>query len=148
MGRPASPSGRTRRGPPSAAGRWSTCGPPPTTLVDNAVRYNRPAGQLAVSTGTAGGRAVLRISNTGREIPPDEARTLLEPFVHGQGTRVRTDGLGLGLSIVRAVALAHRGWIAVTAPPEGGLDVTVELPAATVELPEYPVAARPGNDES
>ncbi len=98
-------------------------------LVDNAIRYNRPDGHLAISTGTADGRAVLRISNSGKDIRPDEAQTLLEPFVHGQGARVRTDGLGLGLSIVRAVALAHRGRIAVTARPGGGLDITVELPA-------------------
>ncbi|MEU7862332.1 HAMP domain-containing sensor histidine kinase [Nonomuraea sp. NPDC049141] len=97
-------------------------------LVDNAVRYNRAGGHLVVDTGTAGGRAVLRISNTGRQIPPEEAETLLEPFVHGQGTRVRTDGLGLGLSIVRAVTHAHRGRIAVTARIGGGLDITVDLP--------------------
>jgi len=97
-------------------------------LVDNAVRYNHPAGNLTLDTGTAGGRAVLRISNTGRAVAPEEARHLLEPFVHGQGTRVRTEGLGLGLSIVRAVVLAHHGRIAVTARPGGGLDITVELP--------------------
>ncbi|MFI7134738.1 sensor histidine kinase [Nonomuraea sp. NPDC050153] len=97
-------------------------------LVDNALRYNRAGGQLVVDTGTAGGRAVLRISNTGRTIPPDAVETLLEPFVHGQGTRVRTDGLGLGLSIVRAVALAHRGRVAVAARAGGGLDVAVDLP--------------------
>jgi signal transduction histidine kinase len=99
-------------------------------LVDNAVRYNRAGGHLAVDTGIADGRSVLRISNTGRQIPPEEAETLLEPFVHGQGARVRTDGLGLGLSIVRAVTLAHRGRIAVAARTGGGLDVTVDLPQA------------------
>ncbi|MFI7107035.1 sensor histidine kinase [Nonomuraea sp. NPDC050227] len=103
-------------------------------LADNAIRYNRAGGHLAIDTSTAGGRAVLRISNTGRHIPPDETQTLLEPFVHGQGTRVRTDGpgLGLGLSIVRAVTLAHRGRIAVTARTSGGLDVTVDLPQSPV----------------
>ncbi|MEV6965720.1 HAMP domain-containing sensor histidine kinase [Hamadaea sp. NPDC051192] len=101
-------------------------------LIDNAVRYNQPDGHLTISTGMADGEAVLQISNSGREISPDEAQALLEPFVHGQGARVRTDGLGLGLSIVRAVALAHRGRLAVTARPGGGLDVTVELPAHLV----------------
>jgi K+-sensing histidine kinase KdpD len=48
--------------------------------------------------------------------------------VHGQGTRVRTDGLGLGLSIVRAVTLAHRGRIAVAARTGGGLDINVDFP--------------------
>jgi signal transduction histidine kinase len=107
-------------------------------LVDNAVRYNQPDGHFAISTGTADGRAVLRISNTGRVIPPDEVQTLLEPFVHGQGARVRTDGLGLGLSIVRAVALAHQGGISVAARPGGGLDVTVELPAHPVATADRP----------
>ncbi|WP_049562610.1 sensor histidine kinase [Nonomuraea sp. SBT364] len=97
-------------------------------LVDNALRYNHTGGHLMIETYAAAGRAVLRISNTGREIAPEEARTLLEPFVHGQGARVRTDGLGLGLSIVRAITLAHRGRVAVAARPGGGLDITVDLP--------------------
>ncbi|MEV0388028.1 ATP-binding protein [Nonomuraea sp. NPDC050643] len=105
-------------------------------LVDNAIRYNHAGGHLAVDTDTAGGRAVLRISNTGRRIPPDEVRTLLEPFVHGQGTRVRTDGLGLGLSIVRAVALAHRGRITLTARG-GGLDITIDLPRSRDRRPPH-----------
>ncbi|TQS30235.1 cell wall metabolism sensor histidine kinase WalK [Microbispora sp. KK1-11] len=104
-------------------------------LVDNALRYNHADGYLivethTVETRTAGARAVLRICNTGREIAPEEAQTLLEPFVHGQGTRVRTDGpgLGLGLSIVRAITHAHHGHIAITVRPGGGLDITIELP--------------------
>ncbi|MFI9559362.1 sensor histidine kinase [Nonomuraea endophytica] len=97
-------------------------------LVDNALRYNVAGGRLAVDTDTTGERAILRISNTGRPVLPDEAETLLEPFVHGQGTRVRTDGLGLGLSIVRAVTLAHRGRIAIAARTGGGLDITVDFP--------------------
>ncbi|MFI6396242.1 sensor histidine kinase [Nonomuraea sp. NPDC050540] len=103
-------------------------------LVDNALRYNYAGGHLIVDTYTAGGRAVLRISNTGREIVPEAVQTLLEPFVRGQGSRVRTDGLGLGLglSIVRAVTLAHQGRITVTARSGGGLDITVDLPSVPV----------------
>ncbi|MFB4271049.1 sensor histidine kinase [Nonomuraea sp. GTA35] len=104
-------------------------------LVDNALRYNHTDGHLTVETSTvetrtAGARAVLRISNTGREIPPEQAQTLLEPFVHGHGTRVRTDGpgLGLGLSIVHAIAHAHQGHITITARPGGGLGITIDLP--------------------
>ncbi|MGW3353099.1 ATP-binding protein [Nonomuraea rubra] len=61
---------------------------------------------------------------------PEDALALLEPFVHGQGTRVRTDspGLGLGLSIVRAITHAHQGHLAITARPGGGLDITIDLP--------------------
>ncbi|GAA2213828.1 ATP-binding protein [Nonomuraea monospora] len=100
-------------------------------LVDNALRHNHADGHLVVETYTAGPRARLRIHNTGREIAPEEARTLLEPFVHGHGTRVRTDspGLGLGLSIVRAITDAHQGNLAIAARAGGGLDITIDLAA-------------------
>ena len=99
-------------------------------LVDNAIRYNHAGGHLTVDHGTADGRAVLRICNTGREITPEEAQTLLEPFVRGAGhpRPHRRPGLGLGLSIVRAIIPAHHGHIAVTARPGGGLDITIDLP--------------------
>ncbi|NUP47921.1 MAG: HAMP domain-containing histidine kinase [Catenulispora sp.] len=104
-------------------------------LVDNAIRHNRPSGHLTVGTGSADGHAVLRISNTGRQIPPEQAPALLEPFVRGDGTRVRSNSLGLGLSIVRAVTLAHNGQITVTAQPGGGLGITIDLPQETGEKP-------------
>lgn len=101
-------------------------------LVDNALRYNHANGQLAVTTGTTAGRGYLRITNTGRPIAPDEAGRLLEPFVRGTGTRTRADGgAGLGLSIVRAITLAHHGDIIAAARPTGGLDIRIRLPAPT-----------------
>jgi signal transduction histidine kinase len=100
-------------------------------LVDNAVRYNRPGGRLAVSTSNADGRSLVRVSNSGKQILPEQAESLAQPFVRGDRTRVQADGgLGLGLSIVRAVAQAHGGTATVTAGPDGGLDVVVELPCA------------------
>lgn len=95
-------------------------------LVDNAVRYNHAGGHVTITTGSLGAHAFLRVVNTGRPISADQAETLLEPFVRGEPGR--TDGAGLGLSIVRAVVLAHCGEIETIAPPSGGLDVTVRLP--------------------
>jgi signal transduction histidine kinase len=95
-----------------------------TNLVDNATRYNHPGGVVTVTTGAA----FLRVTNTGTTIPPEEAEGLVEPFVRGDGVRTHTDGgAGLGLSIVRAVVVAHGGEITVTARPTGGLDVTVSF---------------------
>ncbi|TDD48742.1 HAMP domain-containing histidine kinase [Kribbella antibiotica] len=95
-------------------------------LVDNAVRHNRPGGDIAVATGTAAGQAFLRIANSGRTISPDEADRLLEPFV-----RTRTeDGSGLGLSIVRAIVAVHRGELTLSPRAAGGLEITVRLPIA------------------
>ncbi|GGU34762.1 sensor histidine kinase [Lentzea flava] len=99
-----------------------------SNLLDNAARYNHAGGHIAVGTGTDGGRAFLRVSNSGPAIRAEEAEALLEPFVRGDGVRTHTDGgAGLGLSIVRAIAAAHHGEVTVAAREAGGLDVTVLL---------------------
>jgi signal transduction histidine kinase len=111
-----------------------------SNLVDNAVRYNHADGHITVTTGTAAAQAFLRITNTGPPIPPDEADGLLEPFVRGEGTRTHTDGgAGLGLSIVRAIVVAHRGKISTATRPTGGLDITVYLPAPADPKPHEPL---------
>jgi signal transduction histidine kinase len=100
-------------------------------LVENAVRHNVAGGWLEVDTGLAGGRAVARVANGGRPIPPDQVAGLFEPFRRLGGDRTGSDhGAGLGLSIVRSVAAAHGGTASARAIPGGGLEVTVELPAA------------------
>jgi signal transduction histidine kinase len=99
-------------------------------LLANAVRYNHPGGHVTVSTGMADGVAFLQVINSGRTVPAEQAGRLLDPFVRGESTRTSADGgAGLGLSIVRAVALAHHGEITATANPGGGLSVTVRLRA-------------------
>ncbi|MEV4313209.1 HAMP domain-containing sensor histidine kinase [Actinocrispum sp. NPDC049592] len=103
-------------------------------LVENALRYNHPGGYVRVVTGTDGGTAFLRVINTGRPIAPDTVDGLLEPFVRGPGGRA---GAGLGLSIVRAIVLAHDGWLSVSARPGGGLDVTVRFPVRAAGRPEW-----------
>ncbi|MEV0809724.1 HAMP domain-containing sensor histidine kinase [Micromonospora sp. NPDC050200] len=92
-------------------------------LIDNAVRHNHPDGEVTVTTGTETGHAVLRVANTGPPIPADAVDQLSEPFVRGG-----VAGLGLGLSIVRAIVLAHSGELSLAGPDTGGLDVTVRLP--------------------
>lgn len=95
-------------------------------LIDNAIRYNRPGGTVAVSVHPVPGAAVVRVVNTGMLIPANDLERLRQPFErlgrHG-------DGSGLGLSIVQAVAEAHGGAVRLLALDEGGLDVTVTLPA-------------------
>ena len=98
-------------------------------LVDNAVRHNRDAGWLELSTATADGRAVLSVSNTGAVIPPAEVNRLFEPFQRLGTERVRYGaGHGLGLAIVRAIARVHGAALTATARPDGGLTVEVTFP--------------------
>lgn len=113
-----------------------------SNLVENAIRYNVPGGRVEVAAERAGGRVVLRVANTGPRVPPDQIGRLLQPFqrlAEGRGTR--RDGLGLGLSIVAAIAQAHDARLQVRPGAEGGLDIEVAFPAAEDVL-EAPAAAR------
>jgi two-component system, OmpR family, sensor histidine kinase VanS len=105
-----------------------------TNLVHNAIVHNLPEhGTVWVTTGTHAGAAVLAVENTGDRLTPQLVSTLVEPFQRGTG-RIRGGhaGVGLGLAIVQSIVRAHDGDLTVSARPDGGLRVTVTLPA---ELP-------------
>jgi signal transduction histidine kinase len=95
-------------------------------LIDNGIRHNEQGGFLEVRTGTTKGRAWVTVANGGAPIDPEDAQTLTEPF---RRLNRSASGFGLGLSIVRSVAVAHGGSAVITAPETGGLSVRVELPA-------------------
>lgn len=104
-----------------------------TNLVDNALRHNVDpatggAGWVRVSTGTEGGRPVVRVVNSGPAVPPDSVGTLFQPFRRHEPRAGGPDGLGLGLSIVAAVATAHGAEVTAVPGPEGGLDIAVAFP--------------------
>ncbi|MFJ3858080.1 sensor histidine kinase [Streptomyces sp. NPDC090085] len=109
-----------------------------TNLVQNAVVHNLPAGgTVTVRTAVDGGTSVLRVENTGPAVPAGLVPTLTEPFQRAT-ERVRTDehvGAGLGLAIVHSIVRAHGGTLGLVSRPEGGLRVTVALPAPQ-DLPE------------
>ncbi|MFC6019507.1 sensor histidine kinase [Plantactinospora solaniradicis] len=103
-------------------------------LVENGVRHNAPQdGWVRISSGAGpDGSVVVRVSNTGPVIPRYEVPSLFEPFRRLDTDRLAagTAGAGLGLSIVRAVTLAHGGTVHAEPREGGGLVVTVSLPAA------------------
>lgn len=99
-----------------------------TNLVDNAMHYNVPGGHVDVVTGTQSGRTVLSVVNTGPVVPADQVERLLQPFQRlTNGRRGDRNGLGLGLSIVVAIASAHGAELGATPAPGGGLDVRVDF---------------------
>ncbi|MER7787809.1 ATP-binding protein [Streptomyces sp. NPDC097640] len=111
-------------------------------LLDNAIRYNMPGGQVDVTTGTQAGRAVLTVANTGPDVPADAVERILLPFQRlgpartGSGARgASSQGFGLGLSIVSAIAAAHDATLTAAPRPGGGLVVTVGFPTATTQPP-------------
>jgi signal transduction histidine kinase len=99
-------------------------------LLDNAIQYNEPGGRVELRTASDGPRAVLTIINNGPHVPSGEIERLFEPFQRLARHRTASDHHhGLGLSIVRAIATAHHGTVTATPRPDGGLTVTVSLPA-------------------
>ncbi|MFC8124124.1 sensor histidine kinase [Streptomyces sp. NPDC057302] len=106
-------------------------------LVDNAMGYNIPGGHVRITTRTAAGRAVVAVANTGPKVPPEQVERLFEPFQ--RLGRTAGDGHhGLGLSIVRAIAVAHDAVIGAHARPGGGLVVEVSFPPRT-DPPRHPL---------
>lgn len=97
-------------------------------LVQNALRYNTPGGQVWVGTGRVDGTARLTVANTGPPVPAASIPGLFEPFRRATDRVRSAAGTGLGLSIVRSVARAHSGEVQATARSGGGLIVEVTLP--------------------
>ncbi|GAB4051358.1 sensor histidine kinase [Catellatospora paridis] len=100
-------------------------------LIDNAISYNVPDGDVWVTTTTVDGKAILAVANTGPIIPEHALDTLFEPFQRLQ-ERVTSEGFGLGLAIVASITTAHRGTVTAQPRPGGGLTVTVTMPGPAV----------------
>jgi signal transduction histidine kinase len=94
-------------------------------LLANAVRHNVARGWIAVRTATSNGRATLVVENTGPEIAAEEVDALFEPFRRRERAG---DGIGLGLSIVSAIAAAHDAEIAAEPLRGGGLRIEIAFP--------------------
>jgi signal transduction histidine kinase len=98
-------------------------------LLDNAIRYTPPGGQVSVVLEADANGARIRISDTGVGIPVEAAPHIFERFYRADKARSRQDGgFGLGLSIVKWIAEAHSGTVELTRNPGPGTTFTVTLP--------------------
>ena len=106
-------------------------------LIDNAFKYSAEHGAIRVSLKEeTSGRAVLEVYNTGKGIREDEKEKIFERFYRSDSSRARaTGGYGLGLSIAKSVADAHKMKIEVNSEPEHWITFTVWFPAQK-KLPE------------
>jgi signal transduction histidine kinase len=98
-------------------------------LVENAVRHNTPDGWIGIRTLHDSDGALFEIANTGARVPAEQIPTLFEPFARAEQRLNSSDGVGLGLSIASAIARAHQAAITARPRPDGGLVVSVTLPA-------------------
>jgi len=102
-----------------------------SNLLENAIRHNTPNGRVRLRVETQAGKATLEVANTGPPIPADEVDRLLQPFQRLTPDRIgHHNGLGLGLSIVAAIANAHDAILDVHAGAAGGLEIEVRFPHA------------------
>lgn len=95
-------------------------------LLDNAVRYTPDRGKVALSLVRQEHHALLAVEDSGPGIPEDERERVFQRFYRGRS--VARPGNGLGLSIVRNIALLHGARIALASSALGGLRVEVALP--------------------
>ncbi|HKB88910.1 MAG TPA: ATP-binding protein [Opitutaceae bacterium] len=98
-------------------------------LLDNAVRHNRPQGELRLGLKQEGDYAVLTIGNTGLGIPAQEQPRLFQRFFRPNSDRNReTGGSGLGLSLSREILAAHQGEIKLVRSESDWTEFCVRCP--------------------
>jgi heavy metal sensor kinase len=98
-----------------------------SNLLDNAIKYTPPQGMVTVSLQEQGERFSLSIKDTGIGIAPEDLPHIFERFYRGDQSRSQ-EGVGLGLSLARAIARAHGGDIRTTSRPDQGSTFEVFLP--------------------
>jgi signal transduction histidine kinase len=98
-------------------------------LIDNAVKYTPEGGRVSVEVRRVDGRGVLRVRDSGVGIPSAELPRIWDRLFRGDLSRSER-GLGLGLSLVKAVVEAHHGTVSVESEPGRGSVFAVTLPAA------------------
>ena len=96
-------------------------------LVDNALKYTPAGGRVTLAARAESGAAVLTVSDNGPGVPPAEREAIFRRLYRSDASRSQR-GLGLGLSLVKAIVESHGGTVGVDDTPGGGACFTVRLP--------------------
>jgi signal transduction histidine kinase len=99
-------------------------------LLTNAAQYTAPGGRITLDAWRENGTVAIRVQDNGTGIAPETLSRIFEPYFRGDASTAHSNGLGLGLSLVRSFAERHGG--SVTAHSDGlgkGSEFIVRLPA-------------------
>jgi signal transduction histidine kinase len=109
-------------------------------LARNAVEHTDP--DAAITFGSAAFDSEVRfwVADTGPGIAPDEQAAIFERFARGGDGRRRSEGAGLGLAIVRAIAEAHGGRVELDSRPGAGARFTISIPTHPSEDLTWPAS--------
>ena len=100
-----------------------------TNLISNAIKYNRPGGQVWINIRETDGQMVIRVKDNVVGIPSDSLDRIFERFYRvDKGRSRKQGGTGLGLSIVKHIVNFYHGTIHVSSEPDMGSEFTVFLP--------------------
>ena len=98
-------------------------------LCDNAIKYNKDGGTVAVTVGAKDGICTVQVRDTGIGIPPAEQSRVFERFYRVDKSHSKeSGGTGLGLSIVKHAVQYHGGRISMDSAPGKGTSISVSLP--------------------
>lgn len=98
-------------------------------LIDNALTHSPEGGTVTVTAGVDRGRAVVRVRDEGPGVVGIDVDQIFERFAHGATTGQRR-GFGIGLSLVRDLAVRHGGRVVVESTGSSGTVMRLELPIA------------------
>lgn len=101
-------------------------------LTDNACRYTNPGDRIGIGSTVTDNVLRFWVTDSGPGVSDDDRTRIFERFARGSAGGKRSDGAGLGLSIVAAIAGAHGGHVTLEDPPTGGARFIVSIPVEGV----------------
>jgi len=109
-------------------------------LGDNACRYSKPDGHIAVALWVDGMEAFLSLTDQGIGIPAQDLERIFDRHFRSQNAmHSRDDGTGLGLTMAKSILKAHGGRITVNSTENSGSTFTITLPLISVEEDDYQI---------
>jgi signal transduction histidine kinase len=108
-------------------GDWKRLQQALANLVDNAIKYTPAGGRVAIEALELPGQSVIQVKDSGPGIAPEEVDRIWDRLYRGDQSRSQR-GLGLGLSLVKAIIAAHHGRVEVVSQPGSGSVFTIYLP--------------------